>query len=267
MRPSAALFPPPFTGEVPSVARRRGRSWKQNGSRLPVWLVGEIIMARNGAGWVCSILLAAMSGMLSAHAADMETVEKLPVVQTAPERLLCTAPKELGMQFIACDAFKKFGEPVSPVTALGSTNLAIRVTYIPSFSPWSVMRIEFAPRLTESGEAVGLRAMLTVETTKGSGRKYARSVELSWEEMWLILQSVNLPDVFTLPNTNESTKMSCLDGIDYVIELAEQSRYHWVLLGCNDPDDPRKSLNPLVHMLGVIARAHDSEGLKDFPGH
>ncbi len=31
------------------------------------------------------------------------------------------------MQYIACDAFQKLGEPVSPVTHAGSTELAIRV--------------------------------------------------------------------------------------------------------------------------------------------
>ena len=85
--------------------------------------------------------------------------------------------------------------------------------------------------------------------------------------MWLILQSIDLKALSLLPQTNESKRITCLDGTDYVVEIAQQSRYHWLLLGCNDPDDPRRSLHSLTKLLAVIARAHDSEGLKDFPGH
>lgn len=220
--------------------------------------------------WLLGLLLAALMTVCPGNAEDMATVERLAPMQAVPSDVLCSHPVVGGgPQYIACDAFKEFGEPVSPVVHPGKTQLAIRVAYIPSFSPWSTIRVEFVPSVDGSGVLVPNTsvATATVSTTLERDRRYSKTFELTWDETYLLLKSIDLTAAFTLPNADESKTHTCMDGTDYVVEFAEGSRYHWLYLGCDDDDNPRTSLHPMVDLLGIIARAHDSEGLKDFPGH
>jgi hypothetical protein len=228
-----------------------------------------------------AMILVAESAAFASVPDEVAHVQLLSPIASTPQNLLCSEPGERGMQFIACDAYKTYGEPISPVTQLGRTKLAIRFVWAPSFHTWSVVRVEIStPTYGTSHVATSLpEGTLTVRTeTEDPGHNVrglmepdakstiARTFKLRRDEVWLILETLNLHDVFSLPSTRDETE-SCLDGTDYVVEVAEVNRYHWALLTCRYKDDPRETnLYRLSSLLGLLVRAYVPQELPDFPG-
>jgi hypothetical protein len=217
----------------------------------------------------------------NALAEDMQYLAHLSPITAAPSNLLCTKPQEFGVQYLACDAYKDYGEPISPVTHLSSTKLAIRFMYIPSFHTWSVVRVEISTDNYGKDDSTAYpEGTITVLTQTEDGShairrdraptakvSFVRTYKLQEDEVWLILLNVNLADAFALPSTRDETVGGCVDGTQYVIELAESTRYHWAVLSCRYKSDPREdSLYRLSSLLALIVRSYASQDLEKFPG-
>ena len=218
--------------------------------------------------------------MKPCSAEDVQYLAKLAPITVAPSDLLCTKPQELGEQYLACEAYKAYGEPISPITHLSSTKLAIRFMYIPSFHTWSVVRVEISTGNYGKDESTAYpEGTVTVLTQTEDGSHairserepdaktpFVRTYKLQEDEIELILLNVNLAEAFTVPTTPDNSH-GCVDGTQYVVEIAENARYHWAALGCPFKNDPRQdSLYRLSSLLALIVRSYASRELENFPG-
>jgi hypothetical protein len=212
----------------------------------------------------------------SASAEELSSFQQLSPIASTPSSLLCEKPAERGTQYLACDAYKELGEPISPVTLLGSTKLAIRIVWVPSFHTWSVVRIELTTperakdELAHTFYPEGRLAIATEiddNTKPGGGVRFAKDYSLHRDDVWTILSTINARDFFTLPSVRPKAR-GCVDGTEYIVEMAEATRYHWALLSCFYKPDPRdKSLNRLISLLQLVVRAYAPRELSDFPGN
>jgi hypothetical protein len=193
------------------------------------------------------------------------TVGDLQPISAQPADLLCSIREERAAQHLACDAYKEYREPVSPITRLGKTRLAIRYTFVPSFSTWSVVRVEFTK--SNGMSPVGsLTIKSTVDGKHGEAKKYAQSYRLSSDEASQILQSLDTQTAFASQSVNPRTR-GCLDGMSMDVELADAKQYKWFSLTCLDePDARQNTLYSLASVLISIVKAHADKSLGEFPG-
>lgn len=220
-------------------------------------------------------------GVQYATGEETNYLSHLAPIVTQPKNLLCEKPQKYGLQYIACDAYALYREPILPATRVGSTKLAIRVVYVPSFHTWSVVRAElsagdFGKEWTPTFFPEGT---ITVSTQTEDGSRelrsphepdsktpYIRTFKLSAEEAMLILENVDLADGFATLSPPKEVR-DCIDGTNWIVEMAESNRYHWTELGCNYQNDPHaKSLYQLASLLALIVRSYTARDLKEFPG-
>jgi len=216
-----------------------------------------------------------MAVPFSASAEDLGHFQQLSPITSAPSNLLCDKPAERGVQYLACDAYKELGESISPVTQPGTTKVAIRIVWVPPFHTWSVVLVELTTpawakdKLAHTFFPEGTLAVATDvddHAKPGAGIRFAKHYTLRRDDVWTILSTINSADFFALPSIRPRAG-ECIDGTEYIVEMAEATRYHWVLLSCFYKPDPRdNSLNRLISLLQLVVRAYAPQELSDFPG-
>ncbi len=216
---------------------------------------------RSISGWGAAAIVVVLLNGVGPSLAHSDVLADPKPISARPANLLCSHHDETGVQFLACDAYKEYHESVSPITHIGKTTLAIRYTFVPSFSTWSVVRAEL------DGSAAGWLTVKTeVNGKHGEAQQYVKTYPLTPAEAAQIVQTLDMEAAFSSASVN-TRKGGCIDGTDMVVELANATRYKWFSLACGDEPDPRQeSLNKLATVLISMVTAHADKSLGEFPG-
>jgi len=103
---------------------------------------------------------------------------------------------------------------------------------------------------------------------KDSKTPYIRTFKLREEEIFLILETLNFSDAFSIHSEPRGGPEACLDPTNYVAEFAEATRYNWAVLACDYKPNPKDgTLWQLGSLLELLARSYVGADLNDFPGN